>query len=241
MNCPLPPLGCGGSRLGVTTNSRRSTDRFESVVVLFAVVLALLMVPLAGAVGTATYDRLDLETQAAQARVPGRCGPHRERRPIREADTRRPEALWAPARAGERVEHTDDVDTGPRATAGLDGGRADGLDGQQASPPRSGAANAAEAAATALVVWVAVTSGCAAVLLAFDWLATKRRLARWDREWETCRAVPRMDGGLRPATNSAAYDAAAIPTAPRTAPSRPPAATGGDNPYPTPTSATSTK
>ncbi|HEY5857345.1 MAG TPA: hypothetical protein VIW24_25780 [Aldersonia sp.] len=163
----------------------RSTDRFESVVVLFAVVLALLMVPIAGAVGTATYDRLDLATQAAQARHPvvavlvENAGP--SEKPTRGV----PKHFRAPARWWVNgVEHTGDVDTGPRATAGQTVAVWIGPDGQQASPPRSGAANAAEAAATALVVWVAVTSGCAAVLLAFDWLATKRRLARWDRKWE---------------------------------------------------------
>ena len=164
----------------------RGADRFESVVVLFVVVLVLLLVPLAGAVGTATYDRLDLEMQAARAAGhPVDAVLIENARPSEEPTRGVPTQLRAPARwSVDGVEHTGDVDTARRATAGQTVAVWIGPDGDQAPPPRSGAANAAEAVATALVVWVAGTAGCAAVLSVFNWLATKRRLARWDREWE---------------------------------------------------------
>jgi hypothetical protein len=160
----------------------RGTDRLESVVVLFVVVLVLLLVPLAGAVGTATYDRLDLESRAARHPVDAvlieSAGPSEEPTPGVTTQFRAP-ARWSV----DGVEHTGDVDIPPGATAGQTVAVWIGPDGEQAPPPRSGAANVAEAVATALVVWVAGTAGCAAVFSVFGWLATKRRLARWDWEW----------------------------------------------------------
>ena len=241
MDGPAPPPCCGGSRLGVTTNSCGARTVSSPSWCCSSWFWCCCLFRLRARSGPPPYDRLDLRRRRRRRRGI-RSTRSSSRTPAhprsRHAASRR---SFGRPRGGRWTESSTPATStpAPRATAGQTVAVWIGPGGEQAPPPRSGAANAAEAVATALVVWVAGTAGCAAVFSAF--VAGHETAARaLGPGMGTYRAVPRVAGGLRLAMHGVAYDAAAISDSTADTTVAAARSIDGDMPYPTPTSATST-
>ncbi|OAN39856.1 hypothetical protein [Mycolicibacterium iranicum] len=174
----------------------RVSDRFEALVLLAVGAVMILTVPVAGAVGTATYDRLS-ETFAAERLV------RQEVDATAVADSREdPEPyqtlyVTTVAWTYNGVTHTDDIRTG-RINAGdtvvisVDG------EGKRAARVPTDDDAAAQAVLAALGLWSAVVTAAVASWLLLRMRLNRLRFTAWDRELDDL-----ADNGGR-ANNSAA-------------------------------------
>ncbi|RZL76981.1 MAG: hypothetical protein EOP32_26770 [Rhodococcus sp. (in: high G+C Gram-positive bacteria)] len=172
----------------------RRSDRIESVVVLIVAVVVLMLVPVAGAIGTATHTRLT--DQARSAAASGQQVPavllDDPRPPMAETPT------WGPTGRDQvrahwvvdGTEHTGIVDTDIGARAGqtvtvwVDEG------GNYMQAPNTGTENAIGAIGAALAFLVFGTAGCGLFLIGIHWLLATSHRSRWQREWRSLGHTP---------------------------------------------------
>ncbi|MFE5704614.1 hypothetical protein [Rhodococcus koreensis] len=166
----------------------RGCDRLRSALVLVGVVFVLLMIPLAAAVGTETYSRLDNQTQAAlatQHSTPATLVEDSRSGSAGEALSAAPQ-YQAHARVQWSVNgqtHTADVPTAAGAKAGQTVTVWLGPNGDLVAAPETGSQNAATAVSVACGIWVASTGGYCLLFLIVHLVASRRQQARLTREW----------------------------------------------------------
>lgn len=164
----------------------RGSDRIETAVRLCAVVIALVAVPLAGAIGTATYSSAALRIQTenlAKTAVPAVISEQptvivtgerftandRAEAPVRwERDGRVHISTVAVPETAEPGD-TVDVWTGP--------------DGRPTTPPLDSAAAASTGISTGLSLLIGIWCATAGLVWLTGQLLTRHRHAGWDREW----------------------------------------------------------
>lgn len=164
----------------------RPCDRFESVLVLFVVVVVLLMVPFAAAYGTATFTRLDAQARADRAAsqqipavlmedsLPGAAAvANQSHHTIFHA-----QAQWSV----QNMAHTGDVPAPTGARAGETVSVWIDENGELVSAPASSTEIAATAVSTAIVAWVVGAIGGGVALCGAHVAITRHRLAHWDAE-----------------------------------------------------------
>lgn len=166
----------------------RMSDRWESLVWLLAVLAALLAIPIAGAVGTASYTGAATRIATADA--------HKTQ--VTATVTAIPKTTVAD-RGGVRLERfpatvrwdhegrtvTADVELStPPVVGGTTQLWVTGDDKPTTPPARPGTA-AAEGVGTGLAVLVETWCAAAALVWVTHGLLTVRRNARWDREWRS--------------------------------------------------------
>ncbi|MGE2690545.1 Rv1733c family protein [Mycolicibacterium pulveris] len=169
----------------------RTADRVEAMVLAVAIVVSLVTLPVAGAVGTALYDAKQArysEQAAASTPVtatitavpPASDGPH--------AATIAVPARWSV----DGTEHTGLIS----ATSSSDVG--DPVDiwvddhGTQVTAPVTTTRAAAEAVTAAILIWLAVSGAAAALYGVTRVMADRHRAARWQRGLE--RLIEQSDG-----------------------------------------------
>ncbi|OBC10725.1 hypothetical protein A5784_04625 [Mycobacterium sp. 852013-50091_SCH5140682] len=161
----------------------RTSDRIEAAVGFLVLVLVLLAMPIAGALGTTAYDTR-VHEYAAQ-----RLATHRVDAVTTDASSpskmRYQEGFATPVQwqfAGKH--HTDTVRTPVRLTPGDHKSVwVDGAGNRTVAPPTDRDA-AIDAASIAVVSWLAVAGAGAAVLVVVHSRVNRRRYAGWDRELE---------------------------------------------------------
>ncbi|MFC9552539.1 hypothetical protein ACFTWF_16995 [Rhodococcus sp. NPDC056960] len=167
----------------------RRSDRIESTIVLVVVVVALMVVPVAGAVGTATYTRLT--ERAHQVAGSGRQVPavllDDPRPPPGEIPMRGPAGRdQAPARwVLEGTEHTGVVETDIGARAGQTVTVWVDADGNFMQPPNSGTESGIEAISAAIMFLILGITGCGLLLAGTHGALARYRRSRWQREWQS--------------------------------------------------------
>lgn len=167
----------------------RGVDRLEGVVVLLAAVVALLAIPVAGAVGTAVHDsRSQVYAQQAQSRQPLLATVTGAAISGDEADTAAAgvpgaarQTVTVPARwVVDGAEHRGLVKAAPTAVPGdhvevwVDG------EGQQVSKPIPPSRAGTEAVSAAIGVWFSVTAVVASVAILIRVALNRARDARWE-------------------------------------------------------------
>ncbi|WP_194814206.1 hypothetical protein [Nocardia sp. XZ_19_385] len=171
-----------------TSPLMRASDRWEALVWILAVIAVLAAVPMAGAIGTASYTaaaaRIDAENAAKVA--------------VTATLTEEPQQVAA---AMNRNTATLDIYTAPvrwtwqdrsgTATVNVPGGAAPGdqvrvwlgPDGNPAPGPLPSSAAATEGIGVALTVLSAIWGSALAGVCVTAWLLSTRRAAHWEREW----------------------------------------------------------
>ncbi|MFI6871773.1 hypothetical protein [Nocardia sp. NPDC050406] len=164
----------------------RASDRWESLVWLLAVLAALVAIPIAGAVGTASYTGAAARIAAADA----------DKTRVTATVTGAPETVVS-AHNGVRLERfpatvrfehdgrteTVDVDLATPAVAGSTTQLWITADGKPTTPPARAGTAAAEGVGTGLAILVETWCAAAALVWITHALLTSRRNAKWDREW----------------------------------------------------------
>ncbi|NNH69332.1 hypothetical protein HLB23_05505 [Nocardia uniformis] len=166
----------------------RTSDRFEAVIRVLAIALAMLAVPLAGAAGTAAYtssaERIRTDNSAktvVTATVTG--DPERK---IRAEHNGTEEWFEAPVRWSLEGRSAMANVSVPGSTAAGDAVPVwIGPDGTPTGAPQSPGAAAAHGIARGLLVLLAIWGGSVAVVVFVDLLLSGRRNARWESEWRS--------------------------------------------------------
>lgn len=175
----------------------RASDRWEALVWVVAIIAVLAAVPLAGAVGTASYTSATARISAENATKVA----------VTATITQVPQQMAAPM---NRNTAALDVYTAPvrwtwqdrtgTATVGVPGDAALGdeiriwlgPDGNPDAEPLPTSAAATEGIGSALTVLCAIWAAALAAVCATAWLLSSRRAAHWEREW---REVDHRIGG----------------------------------------------
>jgi hypothetical protein len=177
----------------------RTTDRIEALVVVLAVVVSLLAVPIAAAVGTAVYDsRRQAYAEQADARhtVPATVTDVPASPQILRTGTTTVPARWTAAGA----EHTGAVKAPSTAKTG------DTVEiwvdntGEQAPAPTPTTRAAVDAVTGALVIWVSVTAIAATVFTVTRAVCDRIRLSGWQHDLDSL--VGNGDGHQHPGRTS---------------------------------------
>ena len=174
----------------------RGSDRIETVAVIFIVAAMMLLVPIAGAIGTVSYAQLTERSHQAitgAQQVPALvvdndAGAMPVRDPVSETSTGLAPVLARWEAAG--TEHTGRVRLETRAEAGETVLIWVDEDGKYRPAPRTGTENAIAALGTALAFLVLGTAGCALVLFGLHWVMNRHRIVRWQQEWQQVRRSP---------------------------------------------------
>jgi hypothetical protein len=172
----------------------RNSDRLEAWVVLIAALVAVLTVPFAAAIGTATHDQ-QVQVSVRQAA---------ERHTVAVTATA-DSALEAQAagvmRFGTPVhwsvgstEHTGCLEGADRLRPGDQATLWVNNFGEQVGPPLSREQATMMAIATAALAWLVVVAVLYTVVRAVRWHLDRIRYAEWTREWQT---FDRDDNGRR--------------------------------------------
>ena len=167
--------------LGRSNPLVRCSDRIEALVLVFAVVLSVVALPVAGAVGTYVHEERSLRyIEAAQTRhevlatatEAGQIVP--ELRTVSFAA----EAVWSEGGLPHRavVPWSDRAKIGDRQTIWVNN------QGDYVGPPASSGQAAGEAVAIALAVWLGVVGVSAAAVHLIRRRLNHWRHAQWDRE-----------------------------------------------------------
>jgi hypothetical protein len=185
-------------RLGIGRNPlRRRVDRLESMVLLGAVLAALLMIPVAAALGTSV--RNSSENAAAQRRA---VLTQVQARTLENTETVVPEAVgqvtsrvrvaWIDPAGSPREGHTNvaiGTNQGTEVTVWLDGS------GAITSPPRpagdSAAIGGAVGLSVAMMSWLLIAGLARLAVVPLN----RRRMRDWEREWEQVAARWRQSQG----------------------------------------------
>lgn len=169
----------------------RWSDRIESLTTVIAVIVTVVAIPIAAAVGTSVYDARAL-VYRDQARTLHRItadvldGGRPESAPLYEVVySTSLRWTWSGAARTATVDWPSRVEAGETVELWLDAA------GDPAAPPATPDQAAREAIASAFIVWVAAT-GCALVVLGFvRWRLAAVRL----RGWDTALSTPADRGG----------------------------------------------
>lgn len=169
----------------------RASDRAEALVLVLAVVVSLLIVPIAAAVGTAVYDsRSNLYAEQAQGRRTVTATVIDDSAAVRpRSKTMTAHARWFVAGA----EHTGQV----RARTTLKPGDSVEIwvdeNGSHVGPPMGSAAE--EAMAAAFAIWLGTATAAALLYVGTRAVLNRARDARWQRDFENL--VAGSDGHTR--------------------------------------------
>lgn len=161
----------------------RLTDRVEALVVVLAVVMSLLAIPIAAAVGTAVHDsRSSLYAEQAQARrmVTATVAGERDARQNQSGPT-----VWVPARWSDAgAEHTgvvkaqQTIKTGDPIEIWVD------ENGSQVSSPTPMRAAAEEAVVAAVATWLGVVLAAVGVFAGTRAILNRVRYNRWQHDFD---------------------------------------------------------
>lgn len=172
----------------------RTSDRVQSAVQAFAVLVLVLVIPLAAALGTARFDTLSEQTRQMALEVqPAVAVLASAPRPVAGASQGRYGSAESEAGAswstgGVVHHHTLVVSAGSRAgdhvPLWVDG------NGDQTSPPRAGSTNAALAVGYALAVWLGTSFLALVGVLGLRRALSDRRIRAWEREWQAVGESP---------------------------------------------------
>jgi hypothetical protein len=171
----------------------RTSDRLESAAVLLVVVCVLLLIPVAAAVGTATYTRLG--DQARTDRETGHQVPavllEDSWVGLSETNLSPEESFLAPAEwIVDGTSHTGEVPTEAGAKSGQTVGVWTDPRGNLVDVPKTGAENAYTAVGVALGVWISSAAICFGILFGIFWAARKYQMSQWGREWRDLGTTP---------------------------------------------------
>lgn len=163
----------------------RISDRVESIATVLVILIAVIALPVAAAVGTSAYERMsmaDAEYAASihqtEASVVGAGRP--EVAEIYEVEYSTPVQWNAGGRShAATVEWTEQVRVGDHIMVWVND------DGDLAPAPAPVDQAARYAIATAIVLWSAGVGLSAGVLCLLRWRLDVRRFANWERELET--------------------------------------------------------
>jgi hypothetical protein len=177
----------------------RTTDRIEALVVVLAVVVSLLAVPIAAAVGTAVYDaRRQAYAEQADTRhtVPATVTDVPASPQILRTGTTTVPARWTAAGA----EHTGAVKAPSTAKTG------DAVEiwvdhnGEQAPAPTPTTRAAVEAVTGTLVIWISVTAIAATLSILTRAACDRIRFSGWQHDLDSL--VGHGDGHQHPGRTS---------------------------------------
>ncbi|MBX7450515.1 hypothetical protein GR927_21235 [Mycolicibacterium sp. 3033] len=173
-------MGVWIQRLAAVNPLIRATDRWEAALLSVVAAVAIGSIPVAGAVGTATYDRLS-HTYAAERslrhEVTATARADSREVPQTYGSTHVTSVTWSFGGIG----HADDIDT-PLLNAGdqvplwVDG------DGNHSAPVPSDTDAAVQAVITASGLWMALAGIAAAAYATARMALDRMRSAAWDRE-----------------------------------------------------------
>lgn len=158
----------------------RATDRWEAALLSIVAAVAILAIPAAGAVGTATYDRLS-HMFAMERPL------HHEVTATARADSREVPMAYGSAHVTnvtwnyDGIIHVDDIDT-PRHSAGDQIPLWVDRDGNHSAPVPSDTDAAVQAVVTALGLWIALVGITAVIWLTARMTFNRIRSTAWDRE-----------------------------------------------------------
>ncbi|GAB4585567.1 Rv1733c family protein [Nocardia sp. IFM 10818] len=163
----------------------RGTDRCQAVIRLLVIALLLIVVPVAGAAGTAGYtrtaDRIESES-AAKTLVTATLVTDSTLKPgVGEYQAGRYEAQVSWRRNGNTDTGTATLDTA--AAIGSDVQVWLDADGRLAAPPPEAGTAVGDAVGIALTVLVIGWGGAMALHWGVVWLLDGLRSQRWDAEW----------------------------------------------------------
>ncbi|TKG71121.1 Rv1733c family protein [Prauserella endophytica] len=166
----------------------RTSDRIEAAVLLLAIVVPLLALPIAAALGSDTYAR---ESRAAELEASTRYESTAVL--LTDAVLESP-TIYAGGRQTVQVRAEWQRPDGSPGTglvvaeAGLEKGSEVRVwldeSGERVQPPRTQAMAAWNAAAVAITAWLSVTLVCALSWWALHALLDRARRQRWQREWD---------------------------------------------------------
>ena len=187
----MEPFTIGlGNRWWIRAFSRnplvRRSDRIESLVYVFAVLLTVVAMPIAGAIGTVVHDeRTRLYAEEAETKHQVVAVATEEGQVVVEEKgiAFNAEAKWDDAGGIHRgiVAWPNRAKVGDRHNIWVN------TEGQQVGPPYSASQAASEAVGIALAVWLGVTqASAAAAYLVRRWL-DHGRYAQWEREINAAR------------------------------------------------------
>jgi hypothetical protein len=162
----------------------RTTDRIEALVVVLAVVVSLLAVPIAAAVGTAVYDaRSQAYAEQADTRhtVPATVTDVPASPQILRTGTTTVPARWTAAGA----EHTGAVKAPSTAKTGDTVEIWVGHSGEQAPAPTPTTRAAVEAVTGVLVIWVSVAAIAATLSTLTRAVCDRIRLTGWQHDLDS--------------------------------------------------------
>ena len=159
----------------------RTTDRIEALVLVLAVVVSLLAIPIAAAVGTAVYDvrsRLYAEHAVTRHTVAATVTDAPAFQNVSRSGRTTVSARWTAAGA----EHTGTVEAQSTAKAGDSVEVWVDANGAQVPPPTSTARAAGEAAMGALVIWISMTAIATSVFTVTRAISDRIRFTGWQRD-----------------------------------------------------------
>lgn len=165
----------------------RRCDRIETCTTIVLTLFVLMMVPLAGAFGTARFSSLEQRTLSdLQSRHQVSAVIVEDPRPeVLNASTSAPETRdYAQARwTTDGAVHEAKILTNPGAKSGDTTNIWVDADGVLAAAPRTGTENAVLAIGAAVTVLAMSSAGSLLVYLGVHWAVSRNRMTLWDREW----------------------------------------------------------
>lgn len=167
----------------------RPTDRLEALVVTLAIVVALLAVPIAAAIGTAIHDSRSHfydEQNSTRQHVTAVVTDVPESRSFTRTGMMTVPVEWwdGNARHTEIVQAHSSVDPGDAVDLWID------ADGARALAPAPASRAAVEAVAGAVAIWVSVAAGAAILSALVQMTCDRIRSAAWQHDLDTL-----VDGG----------------------------------------------
>jgi len=161
----------------------RTTDRVEALVVVLAVVVSLVAIPIAAAVGTAVYDtRRHVYAEQADTRhtVAATVTDDDAAQPVFRTSTSIVPARWSAA----GVEHSGAVSAQSTAKTGDPVAIWVDSNGEQASEPTPTSRAAVEAVTGAVVIWISVAATAATLFALTRAVCDRIRLTGWQHDLE---------------------------------------------------------
>ena len=186
-------IGLGGrwwSRAWSRNPLVRRTDRIEAVVLSLAVLLTVVAVPTAGAIGTVVYDahaRVYAEEAKTRHQVTATATEDGTVVTQLKSISFTARATWNAAGR----DHSDIVMWSDRVKAGDQQSIWVNADGAKVEPPSSSSSAAADAVGIAINVWLAVVAALAGLVYVVRRGLDHRRYAQWDGELNASRQSDR--------------------------------------------------
>ena len=174
----------------------RGSDRIEAVAVVLMVAAVLMLVPLAGVVGTVSYAQLTERSHqeiTGSRQVPALVLDNG----VSDVSVREtvPESSSVPEPVRARwevdgIEHTGQVGLETRARVGETVRIWVDEAGNYIPAPQTGTENAIAAFGTASAFLALGAMGCVVTVLGVHGVMNRHRMARWQQEWQQVRRIP---------------------------------------------------